>query len=109
MLLRRDHTDLFNSAGKSAGSLDQIMMIYSEGDTLHADYSDGQHVIHYDRADIEPGQAVTFTSSVQPRTPSFRLSFRLTPPGSLSVSFAMAPPATTSFRSVAEGVLNKAP
>ncbi len=47
VLLRKDHTDLFDKAGKPSGGFDQIMMIYVEGETLHADYQGGGHLIHY--------------------------------------------------------------
>ncbi|MBB2174007.1 hypothetical protein [Gluconacetobacter asukensis] len=107
VLLRRDHTDLFDRAGKPSGGFDQIMMIYPEGSTLHADYSDGRHVIHYDRAAIEPGHAVTFTSSAAPGQPVFRLGYRLLAPNRLGVSFSMAPPGSTIFRPVADGTLSR--
>src|ERR1700761_9146497 len=62
-LLRRDHTDLFDKSGKPAGGFDQIMLIYPEAGTLRADYSDGQHVIHYTKADVVSGKSVVFTSA----------------------------------------------
>ena len=49
-LLRRDHTETFDAKGKPTGAFHQIMLIYPEGGTLRADYSDGEgHVIHYAR------------------------------------------------------------
>lgn len=109
VLLRRDHTDLFDKAGKPSGGFDQIMMIYPEGDGLRADYSDGEHVIHYDKAQIDPGHGITFTSVQQPGRPTFRLDYRLASPGTLSVSFAMAPPGGAGFRPIADGTLTRAP
>ncbi|UAL10175.1 hypothetical protein [Caulobacter segnis] len=108
VLLRRDHTELFDKTGKPSGGFDQIMMIYPEGDGLRADYSDGEHVIHYDRAEIDPGKAVTFTSVAQPGRPVFRLSYRLPPPDRLSVSFAMAPPGSATVQPIADGFFSRA-
>ncbi|HLI78220.1 MAG TPA: hypothetical protein VKV02_14835 [Acidobacteriaceae bacterium] len=92
VLLRQDRTNLFDKAGKSAGSFDQVMMIYSEGGTLHADYSDGAHIIHYTQANVVPGKSVAFSSAHQPGAPMFKLTYTLTAPDTLSVAFGMTPP-----------------
>jgi hypothetical protein len=107
VLLRRDHTNLFDSTGKPTGGFDQIMMIYAEGGTLHADYFDGDHVIHYTSAAIVPGKSVSFTSAVQSGVPVFKLAYALATPTVLSVAFSMAPPGTTEFHPIATGTLNK--
>jgi hypothetical protein len=108
VLLRRDHTDLFDAAGKPAGGFDQIMMIYPEAGTLHADYSDGTHLIHYVSAQVEPGRAVTFTSAAAPGAPAFRLAYRLEAADELSVWFGMAPPGSADFKVIAQGELRRA-
>jgi hypothetical protein len=109
VLLRRDHTDLFDASGKSAGGFDQIMMIYPEAGTLHADYSDGDHVIHYVTASVDPGRSVTFDSGARVGAPRFRLRYALVAPGKLDVAFSMAPPGSEAFTPVATGSLVKAP
>lgn len=108
VMLRRDHTDLFDKAGKPSGSFEQVMMIYPEGGTLHADYSDGQHVIHYLNAEVVSGRSVTFTSAPQPNAPTFRLQYSLTDPRTLSVAFQMARPGGSDFHPIATGSLTKA-
>ena len=105
VLLRKDHTDLFDAAGKPTGSFEQVMMIYPEGETLHADYSDGQHVIHYINAAIVAGKSVAFTSVPQPNAPTFRLQYTLTTPRTLGVVFEMAPPGGAGFHPIATGTL----
>ena len=105
-LLRRDHTELLDANGKPGDSFDQVMLVYSEGGTLHADYADGQHVIHYTSASIEPGRSVVFATDARPDAPRFRLGYRLQSPGLLGVSFAMAPPGG-EFQSIATGTLRK--
>jgi len=108
VLLRRDHTDLFYTSGAPAGGIDQIMMIYPEAGTLHADYSDGAHVIHYVTATVEPGKSVIFTSEAKTGAPTFRLAYALESTGTLTVLFTMAPPGSTEFRPIATGTLEKA-
>jgi len=106
VLLRRDHTNLFDRAGKPAGGFNQVMIIYPEAGTLHADYSDGAHIIHYVTAEVRPGHAVTFTSSVQPGRPVYRLAYELTAPDALIVTFGLIPPGG-DFQPIAVGTLRR--
>ena len=106
-LLRRDHTDLFDAAGKPVGGFDQVMMIYPEAGAVHADFTDGGHVIHYRRAEVQPGRAVVFVSEPQAGAPTYRLSYDLAAPGQLTVTFAYAPPGSTAFRPIATGRLTR--
>jgi hypothetical protein len=108
-LLRRDHTELFGADGKPGGSFDQIMLIYPEGGTLHADYSDGDHIIHYTSAVVVAGKSVSFTSSSPPGAPTFRLTYELTSPDTLTVRFETEPPGQTAFQPIASGTLRKMP
>jgi hypothetical protein len=102
-LVRRDHTELRDAAGKPTGGFDIIMMIYPEGGTLHADYFDGQHVIHYTNAEIIPGRSVVFTSSAPPGAPRFRLTYQVTGPQVVAINFSMAPPGQDAFQPIAVG------
>jgi len=106
VLLRRDHTNLFDRDGKPAGGFNQVMMIYPEAGTLHADYSDGAHIIHYVTAEVQPGRSVTFTSAIQPGAPVFRLAYELTAPDALIVTFGMIPPGG-AFQPIAVGTLRR--
>ncbi len=106
-LLRRDHTDLFDAAGKPSGGFDQVMMIYPEAGAVHADFTDGTHVIHYRRGEVRPGRSVVFISDASPGAPTFRLSYDLTAPGQLTVSFSYAAPGSSAFQPIATGVLTK--
>jgi hypothetical protein len=107
VILRKDHTDLFTASGKPTGSFDQIMMIYPEGDTIRADYSDGTHVIHYIKADVVAGHSVTLVSDARPNAPTFRLSYELSNPTTLAVKFEMAPPGSATFHPIATGSLTR--
>jgi hypothetical protein len=106
VLLRRDHTSLFDRDGKPAGGFNQVMMIYPEAGTLHAEYSDGAHIIHYVTAEIRPGRSVIFTSEVQPGAPVFRLAYELTAPDALIVTFGVIPPGG-AFQPIAVGTLRR--
>ncbi len=108
-LLREDHTELRDAHGKPAGGFDQIMLIYAEGSAIHADYTDGTHVIHYRTARVTPGRSVAFSSEAGPGRPTFLLTYDMTAPDALTVSFAVAPPGSTAYHPIATGTLHHAP
>jgi hypothetical protein len=104
-LLRVDRTQTFASNGKESGSFGQLMMIYSESGTLHADYEDGEgHSIHYVSVVVKPGRCVAF-SSAENGGPVFRLTYELQSSSSILVTFGMVPPGQTAFRPIASGTL----
>ena len=106
-LLRRDHTETFDAKGKSSSGFDQIMTIYSENGTVHADYVDGEgHVIHYASATVVAGKSVTFDSAPG-AGPAFRLVYELQAPATLAVSFGMTQ--SGQFHPIASGTLTRAP
>lgn len=106
VLLRRDHTDLVGRDGKPAGGFDQVMMIYPEAGAIAADYSDGQHVIHYRAARIEPGRSVEFAATGMPR---FRLRYAAVSPDALRVEFGVLPPGGAGETPIARGTLHRMP
>ena len=106
-LLRRDHTELFDKAGKPAGGFHQTMLIYPDGGALKADYVDGEgHAIHYVSADVVAGKSVTFNGATG-QGPVFKLTYELKAPDQLAVIFGMTPPGATEFRPIATGTLKK--
>jgi hypothetical protein len=107
VLLRKDHVRLFDAAGKPTGGFDIIMMIYPEAGTIHADYADGDHVIHYTSATLDPGRAVTFLSAPSPSAPTFRLAYALTRPNVIDITFSMAVPGSGDFHPIATGSATK--
>jgi hypothetical protein len=107
VLVRRDHTDISDASGKLTNSFEQLMAIYPEAGTLHGDYFDGQHIIHYTSATVVPGTSVTFASAPA-AGPVFHLTYTLQPPATLAVTFAMAAPGSTDFHTIASGTLLKA-
>ena len=107
VLLSRAHTDLTDAAGKPAGGFDQLLMIYPEGGTLHADYADGGHIIHYTSAVVTPGRSVSFMSAVVSNAPAFRLTYDLAAADKLKITFGLIPPGGT-FQPIAVGTLRRA-
>ncbi len=107
VLLRRDHTDLFGTDGRPAGSFEQLMVIYPEDGTLHADYSDGTHIIHYTSAIVVPDRSVVFTTATLANAPTFRLSYEKTNATTLAIRFEIEPPGQTAFHLIASGTLQK--
>ena len=106
-LLRRDHTELFDKAGKPAGGFHQTMLIYSDGNALKADYVDGEgHAIHYVSAEVVTGKSVTFTGAPG-QGPLFKLMYGMKTPDTLAVTFGMTPPGASEFRPIATGTLKK--
>ena len=106
-ILRRDHTETFDKAGKPAGSFHQTMLIYPDGGGIRADYVDGEgHAIHYIKADAVAGKSVTFESAPG-QGPVFRLTYELQSPKMLAISFGMIPPGATEFRPIGTGTLKK--
>jgi hypothetical protein len=83
------------------------MLIYPEAGTIHADYSDGQHVIHYTGATVIPGKSVTFTSAALPGAPTFQLTYLLQRPDTLGLTFGMAPPGQKTVHPIATGTLKR--
>jgi hypothetical protein len=106
-LLRRDHNDVSDANGKLVESFDQIMLIYPEAGTLHADYVDGAHTIHYTSAVVQPDQSVQFTSAAQPNAPIFRLTYTKASPDSLAITFEMEPPGKSVFQTIAQGAVRR--
>ena len=102
-LMSRGHTDLFSAKGEPIGGFDQLLLVYPEGSDLHADYLDGDHVIHYVSAAVDPGKSVTFTTAKTPGPPRFRLTYSLRTPDTLNIKFEMQPPGAPDFQTIASG------
>jgi hypothetical protein len=108
-LLRRDQTTLFNRDGKQTGSFDQLMMIYADGRAVRADYTDGQHVIHYTSAVVVPGKSVIFRSAPG-SAPVFELSYEVEGGrDTLQIKFGMFAPGHNVFQPIATGTVHRTP
>ena len=80
--------------GRTASRHDDLMVIYSEGGQIKADYFDSeQHVIRYL---VEPrsNHHVVFVSGAKPSEPRYRLSCTAREDGTLAGQFEIAAPGT---------------
>ncbi|HXQ09901.1 MAG TPA: hypothetical protein VN805_02770 [Caulobacteraceae bacterium] len=105
-LLRNDHNDVLDASGKVVESFDQVMPIYPEGGSLHADYLDGSHVIHYTRSVVQPDVAVQFLTDADAR-PVYRLTYTKVSADVLAIKFETAAPGSSDFHLIAEGEVRR--
>ncbi len=106
VLLRRDHTDLFDNAGKPQGGFDSLMIVHAAPSGLAAAYFDGTHIIEYRTITVVPGKSVVFATAPSRGAPAFRLEYALAG-GTLSVNFGMSPPGQTAVHPIATGTLHR--
>lgn len=95
VLLRKSYAE-YPSVGDEPGNRhDDLMVIYvGPGGGVLADYYDSEgHLIRYMVHSPETGHAV-FVSEAVGSEPRFRLSYTLTPDGTLDGEFEIAPPGT---------------
>lgn len=105
-LLLRNHDDVTDSQGKLQQSYDQVMLVYPEGGTVHAEFVDGAHTVHYRQAQIEPGRSVQFFLSANAKgTPAFRLTYTMTSVKTLSMKIETAE--ARAFRTISEHVVTR--
>lgn len=106
-LLRRDHTQVLGASGEVAQAIEQIMLVYPEGDHLRGDYFDGVHAIHYADAVVVPGESVRFATAKAPGAPAFRLTYGRLPRDRVSILFEMRAPGDTAYRTIAQGAAHR--
>lgn len=95
ILVRKNHTEYPATAQKAAFVHDDLMIIYADktGDPSQAIYMDNEdHTIHYTITSSENPRTVTFTSTITPAMPTFRLSYIQLDSSTLNVRFEIAPP-----------------
>ena len=105
--MRRDHTEVLGWEEQVAQAIEQIMLIYPEGEHLRGDYFDGVHAIHYVDAVITPGQRVRFTTAEAPGAPAFRLTYSRLPGERVAIMFEMRAPGESTYRMIAEGFAHR--
>jgi len=92
VMMRANHAVYEATATRPASRHDDLMVIFTEGDVLKADYFDNEgHVIHYDVASKRDREAV-FHSAPTTKAPGYRLSYVLMPEGLLKGQFEVSPP-----------------
>jgi hypothetical protein len=102
VVVRRNHSDYPAAEGRPAYSHDDLMVVYPQpaGRPLQAIYFDSEgHVIRY-QVRLEPAEpagspgrpAAVFLSDAAPPAPRFRLTYQVTGPDTLDLTFEIAPP-----------------
>ena len=96
IITRNSFAEYPPSTGKAGYRHEDLMVIYVNTDsTVSADYFDSEgHVIRYAVNTPAPGKAV-FLSPALPAAPRYRLTYLLTPDGTLDGKFEVAPPGHT--------------
>jgi hypothetical protein len=111
VLVRRSHSD-YPAQGDRPDTRHRDLVVISPGATPRdgtATYWDNEgHVIRYVVAWSPDGRLLTFLSAPGEPGPRFRLTYTLTAPGEMAVSFAIAPPGSDSFKEYVGGVLKRA-
>lgn len=102
VMVRRNHSDYPAAEGRPAYSHDDLMVVYPQaaGRPPQAIYFDSEgHVIRY-QVRLEPAEpagspnrpAAVFLSDAAPPAPRFRLTYQVTGPDTLDLTFEIAPP-----------------
>ena len=100
VLVRHNHSAYPAAAGRPAAVHDDLMVVYAEGEPakLRAIYFDSEgHVIHYavqlaGSAAPTETRSVAFVSDVEPTSPRYRLTYRMTGADTVEIRFEIAPP-----------------
>ncbi len=96
IVVRSSRAEFAPEPGQAKGLVhEDLLIIYQQpGEThLRAIYFDNEtHIIHYVVSFPEKQPAVVFESEATPTSPRARLVYEMTPDGSLTIEFFVAPP-----------------
>lgn len=108
VLVRKSHSEYPGTEGRPATVHDDLMIVYRDQGRTRAIYFDNEgHVINYTPTFSSDGKTLTLVSEVATNTPTFRLTYMSTDPDTLKVSFEIAPPGTTAFKSYVDGSVRR--
>jgi len=111
LLVERSHSEYPAANGRPATIHDDVMIIYPEAGATKAIYFDNEgHVIHYDASLSSDKKKVVFLSEKTASAPQFRLTYEDAGPGTLRISFEIAPPDKPGqFSKYVEGTVHRQP
>jgi hypothetical protein len=109
-LVRINHAEYPATKDRPASSHDDVMILFSEGGHLRADYVDNEgHVIHY-AVSVDGASRVVLVSDAAGPGPRFRLTYSWSTKDRLDLSFEIAPPgAPEQFKPFIGARLSRAP
>ncbi len=110
-LVQKSHSEYPAASGRPAVVHDNLMIIYAEAGATKAIYFDNEgHVIHYDASLSADKKKVIFLSEKTSGAPQFRLTYEDAGPGTLKITFEIAPPDKPGqFSKYVEGTVHRAP
>jgi hypothetical protein len=98
VVVRRNHASYPAKDGKPASEHDDLVVLFSEGGRLRAEYFDSEgHVIRYE-VQAPAANRLVLLSEPSAGGPRFRLTYAWPTAGKLELAFEVAPPGTTEFR-----------
>ncbi|MDQ3744837.1 MAG: hypothetical protein M3444_10675 [Acidobacteriota bacterium] len=112
VLIRKNHSEYPATKDRPAFAHDDLMIVYADAaNGPRAFYTDSEgHVINYALSVSEDGQSVTFLSDPRDPGPRYRLTYVLTGPDTLALTFEASPPGQPDrFRKLIEGKVRKVP
>lgn len=113
VLVRKNHSEYPATKDRPAFVHHDLMIVYADPQTgrARAFYTDSEgHVINYAVGVSGGGQSVTFLSDPHDPGPRYRLSYVLTGPGALALTFETAAPDRPElFRKLIEGKVHRRP
>ena len=111
VLMRRNHSEYPAAGNRPAIKHDDVMVIYPDKtrQQLRAFYTDNEgHVIHYSITAAADGKSAVFLGDTEPAAPRYRLSYAITQPGHMTITFEIAQPGTPDqFQKFINGKLRK--
>jgi hypothetical protein len=113
VLLRSNHSEYPATKDHPALVHDDLMIIYPDRarQQLRAFYTDNEgHVIHYTVTAGNDGKSAVFLGDVEAGARRYRLTYTITEPGRMAITFEMAPPdKPDQFQRFIEGKLHRPP
>jgi len=111
VLVQKSHSEYPAANGRPATVHDDQMVIYPEAGVIKAIYFDNEnHVIHYDASLSADKKKAIFLSEKTAGMPQFRLTYEDAGPGTLKITFEIAPPDKPGqFSKYVEGTVQRKP
>jgi hypothetical protein len=111
VMVRKNHSEYPASKDHPAIVHDDVMIIYPDRDRqqIRAFYTDNEgHVIHYTVTAASDARSVLFLGDAEAGARRYRLTYTVTQPGHMTVTFEMAPPGQPEqFQKFIEGKLRR--
>jgi len=112
VLMRRNHSEYPAAGNRPAIVHDDVMVIYPDKakQQLRAFYTDNEgNIIHYSVTAGADGKSAIFLGDAEPGARRYRLTYVITQPEHMTITFEMAAPGTPDqFQKFIEGKLRRA-